>query len=151
MIRAYEPSDTEDIVDVWYKASSLAHPFLSDEFQEKEKDNIRKIYLPNTETWVYEDGDRLVGFISMIGTQIGAIFLDPSFHRRGIGKAMLDWVVQKHGDVEVEVFKENEIGRSFYKKMGFRFQREYIHEPTSQIVYCLQLSGNKDSANENVP
>ena len=140
MIRAYQDADVDAILDVWYKSSSLAHPFLSDEFQEKEKKNIREIYLPNTVTWVYEADGRILGFISMMGNEIGAIFLDPSYHGRGIGKTMLDWVKQKHDSLEVDVFKANHIGRAFYDRNGFRFMREYIHKETKQEVLRLKLS-----------
>ena len=65
MIRAYESEDTNAILDVWFQASLIAHPFLHDSFLEKERENIQQIYLPNTKTWVYEQEGKVVGFISI--------------------------------------------------------------------------------------
>ena len=52
MIREYRESDIEELIDVWFEASSMAHPFLTREFMEKEKIKIREVYIPNTKTWL---------------------------------------------------------------------------------------------------
>lgn len=140
MIRVFIPSDTDVVIAVWEKASALAHPFLEVDFVEKVKKDIREIYLIKSKTWVYLDNEEVVGFISMLGNEIGAIFLDPIYHGKGYGKAMMDFVAQKHETLEVEVFKANEIGRRFYDKYGFQFMKEYIHEPTNQAVLRLKFS-----------
>ncbi len=90
MIRPYQESDVEDIIEVWYQASLVAHPFLSENFLAEEKRKIRHVYLPNAQTWVYEGQGKPVGFISLIDNEVGAIFVHPSMHRRGIGRALMD-------------------------------------------------------------
>ena len=140
MIRKYQASDTEPIIAVWLEASELAHPFLSDAFIEKEKQNIRNVYLPNTETWVYLNDDQVVGFISMIGNEVGAIFLKPAFHGRGIGLQLMNLVAQLHETLEVEVFEKNLIGRSFYKKYGFKEIKKHIHQETGFKLLRLKFA-----------
>jgi putative acetyltransferase len=44
-----------------------------------------------------------------------------------------------HGDLEVEVFKENTIGRAFYLRYGFEFLEQKLHEPTGQQVLRLRF------------
>ena len=143
MIRKYQDDDTDAIIDVWFKATRLAHPFLSEDFLAEEVQNIRKIYLPNTETWVLEDGGHLVGFISLIhhgrgDIEVGAIFLDPARHGCGLGKALMDRAVTLHRRLKVDVFKDNKIGRRFYDGYGFIFSHEYVFERTGDAV--LQLT-----------
>ncbi len=139
MIRKYQPSDIDAIVEVWLNASEVAHPFLSETFLEQEEKNIRERYLPKTETWVFEDDHRVIGFISMLGNEVGALFLEPAFHGQGIGKAMMDWVAQKHDQLEVEVFKNNIIGKRFYEKYGFEQVREYFHLPAQQQMIRMRF------------
>jgi len=138
MIRAYQKIDDEAIVDTWYRASLLAHPFLEADFLEKEKKSIRELYLPNTKTWVYEEGGEVVGFIAMLGNEVGAIFVQPACQGRGIGTQLMDLMAQTHPELEVEVFEKNSKGRAFYKKYGFRFLKEYIHEASNENMWRLR-------------
>ncbi|HEX6221112.1 MAG TPA: GNAT family N-acetyltransferase, partial [Acidimicrobiia bacterium] len=90
MIRAYTSRDTDDLVDVWYRASLVAHPFLSESFLEEERSEIVQRWLPNAETAVYEVDGRVVGFISLVGNEVGGIFVDPARQGQGIGRALMD-------------------------------------------------------------
>ena len=130
MIRKYRLTDTEAILEVWFEASSQAHPFLDAAFMTKEKRNIREMYLPNTETWVYEDEGSVVGFIAMMGNEVGAIFVKPENHGKGIGTNLMDCVADIHEELEVEVFERNTIGRAFYDKYGFQLIKVHFHEET---------------------
>jgi putative acetyltransferase len=62
---------------------------------------------------------------------------------RGIGKALMDKAKELHGNLEVEVFVKNSIGRNFYSKYGFELKREKLHEQTGQQVLRLKFSANK--------
>ena len=70
MIRKHLENDLEQIMNIWYESSTLAHPFLHSAFVEKVKADMRKIYIPNSETWVYENELGIVGFISMMDEEI---------------------------------------------------------------------------------
>ena len=143
MIRKYQRKDTDAIVSVWYQSSSLAHPFLEAAFMEKEKRNVREMYLPNTETWVFEKEGAVVGFISMMGNEVGAIFVRPNFHGQGIGRALMDTVAKLHPTLEVEVFERNKLGRAFYDKYGFEIVKNHIHEETKQSLLRMEFLTNR--------
>lgn len=141
MIRAYEPKDTDALVEIWEKANALAHPFLPQDFVAQVKTDMRNIYLPNAETWVLEQQGQPIGFIAMIGNDIGGLFLDPAHHGRGWGKAMVDHVVAFKGPLKVEVFSANAIGRPFYERYGFLLQDEHMHEASGQITARMAMPG----------
>ena len=44
MIREYGDSDIEDILEVWLRASRVAHPFLPEEFLTAESETIRNVH-----------------------------------------------------------------------------------------------------------
>ena len=94
---------------------------MRDEFIAQERKNVAEIYLPNTDTWVVELDGNVEGFIVLMGNEVGATFLQPKFHGKGAGKALMDKAREFHGDIEVEVFKENSIGRKFYSQYGFEY------------------------------
>lgn len=139
-IRQYIGADLEMVQDSWEEATRLAHPFMTDEFIAQERKNVADLYIPNTDTWVAEIDGAVVGFVSLMGNEVGAIFLRPALHGQGVGRALMDKAQSLHGDLEVEVFKENTIGRRFYDAYGFRQIEEKHHEPTNQALLRLRFS-----------
>ena len=142
LVREYAPDDLADILSAWEAASALAHPFLTKQFLDQERINIPELYLPNAETWVVEDSGRVIGFIALIGNEVGAIFVHPEFHGTGAGRALMDKAQALRGDLEVEVFKDNAIGRKFYVRYGFEQLAETTHEPTGNALLRLKYSSS---------
>ena len=138
-IRQYKESDLNAVLDSWEAATRLAHTFMSDKFIAQERKNVAEIYMPNTDTWVAELDGNVVGFVALMGNEIGAIFLLPNYHGKGIGKALIDKANELHSSLEVEVFKANAIGRKFYSRYGFELLEEKHHEPTGQPLLRLRF------------
>lgn len=140
MIRKFQPEDCEEVLSVWAAASALAHPFLDESFLEQERRDIRNVYLPSSETWVWEADGQVVGFISLLGNEVGAVFVAPRHQRTGIGWALMDHARVLRGELEVEVFEDNPVGRSFYAKYGFEPIVQKVHEPTGFRLLRLRLA-----------
>ncbi len=141
-VRQYKDSDLKAVLSSWETATRLAHPFMTDEFIAQERINVAEIYMPNTDTWVIEIECNVEGFIALMGNEIGAIFLQPKFHGKGAGKLLMDKAKELHGDLEVEVFKDNSMGRNFYSQCGFEILEEKMHEPTGQQVLRLKYTAS---------
>ena len=139
MIRNYRTDDTDALVCVWRKANALAHSFLPQDFVAQVAQDMRKIYLPNAETWVQTDDETPIGFIALIDDEIGGLFLDPSFHGKHLGKALVDHAVSLKGPLRVEVFEKNTIGRRFYDRYGFLESGRYKHEPSGQVTIKMAM------------
>ena len=140
MIRRSKKTDVEAIIEIWFAASQIATPFLSDEFLAEERENIKRIWLPKAETWVFEADDSVVGFVSLIGNEVGAIFVRPDLQGRGIGRALMDHAASLRESLFLDVFEDNSVGRRFYDRYGFKFERKHIHEHSGQMQ--LRLSYN---------
>lgn len=138
-IRAYRPADLEELLDVWGRASALAHPFLDAAFLEQERRNIPALYLPTAETWIREQDGHVAGFLSLLGDEVGALFVDPRWHRSGIGRALLEHARGLRGALEVDVFERNAIGRAFYDAMGFELVERRVHPATGFTLLRLRL------------
>jgi putative acetyltransferase len=140
IIRQYTDDDLAGVLSSWESASKMAHPFLKEDFLTQERIDIPELYLPNADTWVVEADNEVIGFIALIGNDVGAIFLQPEHHGRKIGKLLLDKAQALHGDLEVAVFEKNAIGRNFYAKYGFKFVRDKIHKPTGERLLRLKFT-----------
>ena len=141
MIRRYEEKDLSQLLEAWYSASQVGHPFLDEDFLEQERRDIAALYLPHAETWVYELDGVVVGFIALIGNNVGGIFVDAKFHRQGIGRALMDQARHMRQTLELNVFQDNLVGRKFYEKYGFSPVNESLDEATGFMQLRLRLNG----------
>lgn len=139
MIRQYRESDLDQVISAWLAASRLAHPFLSEAFIDQERRNIGELYMPNTNTWVAEVDGEVKGFISLMGNEVGALFLHPDCHGKGIGRALMDKAQELHAELEVEVFEKNHVGRAFYARYGFLPIAQSHHEATGEPLLRLKF------------
>ena len=118
-IRPYVADDLDATLDLWYRASLIAHDFLTEEFFEQERVAITEEHMPNAVAWVVEDEGDVVGFLAMGGNEVGAIFVDPNRQGEGFGRALMDHAAGLHETLELEVFERNRVGRRFYDRYGF--------------------------------
>ena len=138
-IRAYRPDDADAVVAIWQSASALAQPFLSAEFVAHVSADILTLYLPNAETFVIEARGDAIGFIALLGQEISGLFLEPAWHGRGLGKALVDHAVARKGALHLEVFERNAIGRRFYERYGFVETGRYTHQASGEMTLQLAL------------
>ena len=143
MIRKYKAEDSEAIIEIWFAASLVSTPFLSREFLTNERDNIRNVWLLRAETWVYEQDGAVVAFISLIGDEVGAIFVHPDMQGTGIGRALMDHAVDLRCELTLDVFEDNAIGRRFYDRYGFEFEHKHFHEPSGHMQIRLSYRPGK--------
>ena len=139
VIRKYKDKDLKELLDAWEQASRLAHPFLDDAFFAAERTAIPDVYIPVAETWVFEREGQVVGFVSMLGNEVGGLFVMPSVHGQGIGRSLMDHVSKSRDFLEVDVFEQNHVGRKFYDRYGFNRVREHTHDQTGHLLLRMEL------------
>ena len=144
MIRIYQENDTEDVIEAWYQASLIAHPFLPDTFLAQEKVNLREIFLPRAQTWVCEKQGQVVGFMSLAGNEIGGLFVHPNWQRHGVGTSLVNNARSLHSILELDVFEANSLGRSFYASYGFVPVKTHRDEATGEMMIRLRYERGED-------
>jgi len=146
LLRPYRATDLEAVLQVWADASRVAHSFLDHNFFEQERSSIAREHLPKADTRVAVIGNRVVGFIALLGNEVGALFVLPEYHGRGIGRTLVDRASEMHAVLEVDVFSKNSIGLDFYRHYGFVKFAEKRHRPTGQGMLCLRYAGQSTRA-----
>ncbi|HEY9879202.1 MAG TPA: GNAT family N-acetyltransferase [Leptolyngbyaceae cyanobacterium] len=139
-IRPYRPSDQTELLDVWFRAASIAHSFLPAEHFDQERITIASQYLPVAETWVYEHQEKVFGFISLLDQSVGGFFVDPAMQGQGLGRALMNHAVQMKSCLDVEVFEQNMIGRRFYKNYGFTETGHTYHLETGTKLVQMRFT-----------
>ena len=123
MIRSYNSQDTDRVIRIWLEASILAHHFIPAMYWIGKQEDMRNVYLPGSDTYVFEDEKTksVQGFISMVGNYLAAI-----------GKALIEYVKKIYPEITLRVYAKNEPSVAFYEKQGFRFVEKHVEEETGE-------------------
>ncbi len=121
LIRDYDPTrDLEPCLAIWRRASEVGHPFIDAADLDADAALVREHYMPAAAIRVAELAGRPMGFIALLGSLIGGLFVDPAAHGQGIGRSLVLDARTSHPVLDVEVYEANGGARAFYARLGFR-------------------------------
>jgi putative acetyltransferase len=136
MIRGFHPSDMDAVIEIWLDASIRAHDFVAENFWRSRVIDMREVYIPASETYVYEEAGCIRGFVCLVGEALAALFVSPRAQGRGVGQKLIEKSKHVRQNLNLTVYKENQKSVDFYKRCGFRSVKEQIDKYTghSEIV-----------------
>lgn len=88
MIRPYMKSDLDTVADIWYNGSLQAHHFIDPDYWASKIGEMKEIYIPLSETHVFQSSAAVIGFVSMVDNYLAALFVDPAFQNNGAGRCL---------------------------------------------------------------
>ncbi len=133
MIRKFTPSDIEKVLEIWLEGSKQSHDFVNAEYWQNMLPSVRKYYLPNTDSYVFEDKHQIKGFISAIDDKyIGALFVAKKYQNQKIGSKLLGYIKKIYPELTLKVFCKNTSALRFYQKHGFKIMAEQTDESTHE-------------------
>ena len=124
MIRNATSYDIPAVLEIWLQASLLAHTFIPSCFWRSRLNDMEQIYLPQAETYVCEQYNEVVGFISLVDNHLAALFVRPMLQGHGHGKRLLQHVQSIRNELSLCVYSRNTRAVTFYRRSGFREQDE---------------------------
>ncbi len=131
MIRKATPADIDKIMQLWLETNTKAHDFIAPSYWQKHFDEVKNHYLPQAETFVYEDKHQLKGFISiLLDNFVGALFVDTRYQRQNIGTKLLDYARKQKSSLNLKVYALNQPAIRFYQKNDFKILAEKFDEST---------------------
>ncbi len=132
MIRDFRNTDLEPVLDVWLRASIKAHNFIKPEFWRNQLDAMREVYLPAATSRVFERNGLVVGFCSLHGDSLAALFVSPEQQGTGVGTQLLKDAMRSKSVLELTVYSANIPSIRFYENQGFEILEEQLDEHTGQ-------------------
>lgn len=118
-IRASRPEDGSRVVEIWCASVDATHDFLlpNDRY---EIEQIVRGFLPGAPLWLAVDGDdRAIGFMLLDGEQMEALFIDPAWRGRGVGRALVEHGLVLSPTMTTDVNEQNAQAVGFYLRLGF--------------------------------
>lgn len=118
-IRASTPADGARAVEIWRDAVDATHGFLTPADRAAIEAEVRG-FLPAAPLWLaVDENDRPIAFMLLDGSSMEALFIDPSWRGKGVGKSLVDHAIALHGGITTEVNEQNDQAVGFYRRMGF--------------------------------
>lgn len=140
MIRNIENKDIDKIMDIWLKSAIKAHDFIDEEYWNNNYNTVKDVYIPMSDTFVYEDEENIKGFISIINNEfIGALFVDIDCQGNGIGKKLINYAMNKYKKLNLAVYKDNKKSVDFYMNRGFKIVKEQEDEDSGYKEYIMEI------------
>lgn len=138
MIRDLRNADLDPVLDVWLRASIQAHHFIAPEFWRNQLDAMREVYLPSAMSRVFEVDGVVVGFSSVCGDSLAALFVAPECQGAGIGKQLLTDAMSAKSVLELTVYSANVSSIRFYESQGFEIISEHMDRHTGHLEKVMR-------------
>jgi len=139
MIKRLDESQIKEVMDIWLKVNISAHRFIPEQYWINNYHVVKNVYLPASETFLYEENNTVKAFISIINNSfIGALFVLQDYQGQGIGKKLIDYCKALFSSLELCVYKENIGAVNFYKSCGFEIVKEQANEDSGFLEYVMK-------------
>ena len=139
MIRNLKNDDIDIVMELWKNSTIEAQNFIPDSYWLENYDNVKNNYLPNSDTYVYEEDGEIKGFVSLIeNIFIGGLFIRVDSQREGIGSVILDFLKERNYKLQLTVYDKNERAMKFSLKSGFKILNTEIDKKTREKEHLME-------------
>ncbi|SNR83413.1 GNAT family N-acetyltransferase [Lutibacter flavus] len=113
-------SEYKEVVDVWESSVRATHYFLREKDIEYFKSLILNTYLDAVELRCIRNNDKkIIAFLGVAEQNLEMLFIHSGYRGKSIGKALLNYSIDKFNVSKVDVNEQNEQAVGFYKHCGF--------------------------------
>ncbi|SNR96033.1 MULTISPECIES: acetyltransferase [unclassified Azospirillum] len=121
-IRLSTEADIPEIHRVWRASVHATHGFITAADLDFYEELLRTLYLPSARVWLATQATgQITGFIGLGGPKIECLFVDPAFHRQGVGQRLITHALSLQPNLLVDVNEQNPGAIAFYVAQGFRY------------------------------
>lgn len=76
--------------------------------------------------------------ITSLNEFIGALFIDVDYQGLGIGKKLINYVINKYEKLNLAVYKDNKKSIEFYINRGFKIVNEQLNDDSGYKEYIME-------------
>ena len=145
-IRKYKDSDLNTILDIYSKSKLDELVFEKSKFKlcPLNKDKERYDKFMKSDVYVFEK-EYILGYGSVLGAEITALFVHPSSRGQQIGNQLLEYLLSRiEGVPFLYVAKSNVLAKKLYSKYGFSTVDEFQTSYNGVPVYANKMQRNME-------
>ncbi|WP_278468363.1 acetyltransferase [Gimesia maris] len=114
------PEDHSRALEVWETSVRATHDFLDEETIRSLKPLVQEACLNSMPVYCIRDKSQtVIGFIGVDAPKIEALFIDPDWRGKGIGRQLVKYAINELEVELVDVNEQNEQALGFYQHLGF--------------------------------
>ena len=136
MVRELQRSDINRVAEIWLDTNLKAHDFIPAQYWKDNFESVKEM-LSQAEVYVYENDEKIQGFIGLDGEHIEGIFVSDEAQSQGIGKMLLNYVKGRKTELLLNVYQKNTRAICFYQREGFKIQCDGLDEATEEKDYTM--------------
>lgn len=105
MIRKLQKADINRVADIWLDTNLKSHSFIPAKYW---KDNFELVkgMLSQAEVYIYENNQKIYGFIGLNDEYIEGIFVSDEMQSQCIGKILINYVKDKRKKLFLNVYQK---------------------------------------------
>lgn len=136
-IRPYQKGDLTQLMEIWLTENLNAHDFISETYWQANQAYVEAA-LPQADLYIYTIDNEIKAFAGIQDGYLAGIFVDKSYHRKGIGQELLFAVAKKYQEITLDVYDKNQQAINFYKKNNFKIIDRKLDEQTGEIEITMK-------------
>ena len=138
-LRQADPADHSAILRIWREGSRAGHPFLGEVDLDAQQAIIQEQHLGAADITLAEVQGAPCGFVALVGDLIGALFVLPEWHGRGVGSRLLERAKSAGLPLTLGVYEANDGARRFYERHGFELSHRREADDEGRPLPVLHL------------
>lgn len=129
--------ELDQVMDIWLEANIEAHPFVSEDYWRSNQMEVRKL-LPQSEIYVYQLDEKILGFMGIVDGYIAGIFVKNMYRGQRIGQQLLNVAKDDFEELTLAVYKKNQQAYHFYLREDFKVQEVSMDEENQEEEYLMK-------------
>ena len=113
-------SDFPELIEIWERSVRGTHDFLSEQDIQELKPLILTTYFPQVQLFKAIESNTTLGFIGIHEAMIEMLFIDADQRAQGVGKQLVEFVIDQFDVSLVDVNEQNSQAVGFYQHLGFQ-------------------------------
>lgn len=135
-IESISTNQLNQVIDIWLEANIEAHPFVSEDYWKSNQVEVRKL-LPQSDVYVYQLDNTIIGFMGIVDGYIAGIFVKNTYRGQKIGQKLLNTAKDDYSELTLAVYKKNQLAYHFYLREDFEVQEVSMDEENQEVEYLM--------------